>query len=528
MKLPLLDMLIIVIYMIAIVGFGSWFVRKNKTSNDFMIAGNSIPGWAVGLSYFGTYVSSNSFVGIIGIAFGTNWNYFVFSLAIPLAVWIGTKYFVPFYRHGGEISAYHHMEKRFGPWARTYSMICFLLIQVSRIATITFGVALVLNGMTGWSMGSIIIVFGLLTTLYTLLGGIKAVIWTEVVQSVVFFSGAVILFLFIIFGIEGGPSNAIKIASEHSKFSLGSFDLSFSKSTFWVVFLYGLFMNVKAFGFDQTYIQRYHTAKTDSDARKSLWLGILLYVPISLLFFSTGSTLFSYYQTQPDLLNDLKQKSAITLSGGNVIKLDDETTNYKIKEIASTITIREIADQALPHFMKNRLPQGVAGIIIASILAAAMSTLSTCYNSSSTILLKDIYERYIKKRTNDRRDLFLLRIGTLLVGTIGTFISLLMIGVQSILAIWWQLTGIFAGAMLGLFILGFIVKKADRVAAVISVVVGILVIVWVTFSTKIQIIPKFLQSPFHIYMSVVIATLSMFLVGLFVTYLRNKTIQKNN
>ncbi len=524
MKLPFIDLLVIAIYLISIVAFGSWFVRKNRTSNEFMIAGSSLPGWAIGLSYFGTYVSSNTFIGVVGRAFGTNWNYFVFSLALPFAVWLGTKYFVPFYRHSGEVSAYHHMEKRFGAWARTYTVVCYLLIQLSRIATITFGVALVLNGLTGWSLTSIIIVSGILVTVYTLLGGIKAVIWTEVIQSIILFSGAILLLLLILNGIPGGLSNGLKIAEENSKFSLGSFKLSFSESTFWVILLYGFFMNLKAFGFDQTYIQRYHTARSDLDARKSLWFGALLYVPISLLFFFIGSMLFSYYQTHQGLMQDLKQKSSITLSEGSLPDIVHGKNNKDINANSSTLQIEEFADQALPHFMANRVPVGVVGLIIAAIMAAAMSTISTCLNSSATIILIDVYKRYFNSNPTEAKAMYILRGGTFLMGTVASIIALLMIGVESILAVWWQLTGIFAGAMLGLFLLGFIVKKADKVAAVISVTIGILVIIWITFSSDINILPKFLRSPFHIYMSVVISTLSMFLVGLFVSYFKKARV----
>ncbi|MCE5180076.1 MAG: sodium:solute symporter [Porphyromonadaceae bacterium] len=505
MNLPYIDLAVIVLYLLFITIFGSWFVRKNRTGNDFMVAKGSLSSWLIGLSYFGTYVSSNTFIGVVGRAFGSNWSYFVFSLAIPIAILISTKYFVSYYRKGGEISSYAHMEKRFGTWARIYCVICFLLVEISRISTITFGMALALNGLTGWSLKFIIIVSGIIITLYSLLGGIKAVVWTEAVQSLILFFGAILLLFFIIENVPGGMVNAFRIANENSKFSLGSFRFSFTEETFWVVFLYGLFMNIKAFGFDQTYVQRYHTAKSDREARNSLWLGGMLYVPISLLFFFIGSMLFSYYKTQPELLSDLLQKSAVILDKNPV-----------------NLTISDVFDQALPHFMSHGLPPGIAGLIVSAIMAAAMSTLSTCLNSSATILFEDVYKRFFHRNVNDKEALYVLRGATLLVGVIGTVVAIMMIGVQSILSVWWQLTGIFAGAMLGLFLLGFIVKKADKSAAITSVIIGLLVIVWITFSSNIKILPKFLQSPFHTYMSVVISTLSMFLVGLIYSHFKSK------
>ncbi|MDD4490560.1 MAG: sodium:solute symporter [Paludibacter sp.] len=523
MNLPFVDLAIIGVSIISIVIFGGSFVKKNRSGSDFMIAKNFVPGWVIGVSYLGTYLSSNTFIGVVGMAFGMNWNYFVFSMAIPVAILICSKYFIPFYREGGQISAYSHMEKRFGAWARVYCVICYLLIQFSRIATISLGVALALNGLTGWSMTSIIIVTGVLITLYTVMGGMKAIIWTEVIQTVVIFLGAVLLLIVILVDIPGGAENAFKIAGEHSKFSLGSFKLSFAEPTFWVVFLYGLFMNVKAFGFDQTYVQRYHTAKSDKEARKSLWFGGMLYVPVSALFFFIGSMLFSYYQTQPELLSDLKHKSAITLVKGERVK-DEAELNMLVDEKAASLTIPDVADQALPHFMASGLPVGVAGFILAAIIAAAMSTLCVCLNSASTVFFEDIYKRYIHPDATEKEGLLVLRIGTVLVGVIGTAFALSMVGVQSILATWWQLTGIFGGAMLGLFLLGFIVKKANKISAVISATIGVLVILWITFSSKL---PDFLQSPFHTYMSVVISTLTMFLVALIVIWFRGKSITKS-
>ncbi|MDD4590005.1 MAG: sodium:solute symporter [Parabacteroides sp.] len=524
MNLPLVDLAIIAVSIIAIVIFGSSFVRKNRSSTDFMVAKNFAPGWVIGLSYLGTYLSSNTFIGVVGMSFGMNWNYFVFSLAIPIAILICSKYFIPFYRNGGEISAYTHMEKRFGVWARIYCVVCYLLIQFSRIATITLGVAIALNGLTGWSMASIIIVSGVLITSYTVMGGMKALIWTEAIQTAIIFLGAVLLLVVILVDIPGGADNAFKIAIENSKFSLGSFKLSFSESTFWVVFLYGLFMNIKAFGFDQTYVQRYHTAKSDKEARKSLWFGGMLYVPVSALFFFIGTMLFSYYQAQPELLNDLKHKSVIASMKGQVTVDEGTTFDTMVNEKMTSLTIPDVADQALPHFMgSGKLPVGAAGFIIAAIIAAAMSTLSVCLNSSSTVFYEDIYKRYLRPKATDKEGLAVLRIATVLVGAIGTGFALSMVGIQSILAAWWQLTGIFGGAMLGLFLLGFIVKNADKATAIISVVVGVLVILWITLSPKL---PEYLQSPFHTYMSVVISTLTMFLVGLAVSQFKNMKILK--
>ncbi len=138
-NLPILDLSIIIIYLLAMVIVGLYFSGKNKSSEQFTKASGSIPGWAIGLSIYATFLSSNTFLGVPGKAFGSNWNAFVFSISMPFAAWIASKYFVLFYRKTGEISAYTHLEKRFGSWARTYTVVCFLLTQLARMGSIFFG-----------------------------------------------------------------------------------------------------------------------------------------------------------------------------------------------------------------------------------------------------------------------------------------------------------------------------------------------------------------------------------------------------
>ena len=135
-RLPIVDIIIILAYLAAMVGIGFYFSKRNKNTDQFTRASGKIPGWAIGLSIYATFLSSNTFLGVPGTAFGGNWNAFVFSISMPLAAWVASKYFVPFYRSTGEISAYTHLEKRFGPWARTYAVVCFLLTQFARMGTI--------------------------------------------------------------------------------------------------------------------------------------------------------------------------------------------------------------------------------------------------------------------------------------------------------------------------------------------------------------------------------------------------------
>ncbi|MGI9473003.1 MAG: sodium:solute symporter [Rubripirellula sp.] len=461
-----------------------------------MAAGGALPGWAVGMSIFGTYLSSNTFLGNPGKAYGGNFNAYVFTLSLPIAAWIAAKYFVPFYRRSGEISAYHHLEHRFGLWARTYAMLCYVLTQIARMGTIMFGVAIGLHALTGWDIASIILATGVLVTFYTLLGGIEAVIWTDVVQSIVLMGGALLVFGMLIFGMPEGPTQAFRLAADAGKMSLGSWRPEITTSTVWVVFLFGLFINLTNFGIDQSFVQRYHTAESEAAAKRSVWFGAILYVPISLLFFLIGAALFSYYSTQPQLLDEVRQSVAL-----------------KESVDPSTLSAADIGDKVLPHFIATKLPTGLAGLLIAAIFAAAMSSIDTSLNSSATVLLKDLYQRYLVPDIDERQAMLVLRLATVGIGLIGTGVALALIGQKSILDAWWKLQGIFSGGMLGLFLLGILARRANAGVGLIAVVLGVLVIGWMTFFPVIESQPSFLRNPLHANMTVVIGTLTIFLVG---------------
>src|SRR5258708_1755647 len=227
--LPFVDLFVIAIYMLAMVLTGLWFSGKSRNSEQFTKASGKIPGWAIGLSIYATFLSSNTFLGVPGKAFGGNWNAFVFSISMPLAAWIASKYFVPFYRSTGEISAYTHFEKRFGSWARTYAVICFLLTQLARMGSIFFGIALSLQALTGFDMKTIMLITGCCIIIYTVLGGIEAVIWTEVVQAVIKTFGALLIIYLIVTNMPGGIHQIMQIGKADHKFSLGSFNLDFTR-----------------------------------------------------------------------------------------------------------------------------------------------------------------------------------------------------------------------------------------------------------------------------------------------------------
>ena len=215
MKLSLLDAIVFFVLIIGNVVFGASFFFRNKTSDQFTTGGGKIPAWVVGMSIFATFVSSISFLALPGKAYMTNWNAFVFSLSIPVASFAAVKFFVPLYRKVGNISAYYYLELRFGAWARMYASACYILTQLMRTGAILLLLALPVNALFGWDVKTVIIVTGLAVILYSMLGGIQAVIWTDTIQGIILIAGAVICAVYLTFLMPGGVTRLFEIASEN-------------------------------------------------------------------------------------------------------------------------------------------------------------------------------------------------------------------------------------------------------------------------------------------------------------------------
>ena len=482
MKLPVFDLVVFIIITFGNVLFGASFYFRNKTTAQFTSGGGKIPAWVVGMSIFATFVSSISFLALPGKAYMSNWNALVFSFSIPIAAILAVKFFVPLYRSLNSISAYNYLEVRFGAWARMYASVCYMLTQLMRTGAILLLLALPLNILFGWNVKTIIIVTGIAVTAYSMLGGIQAVVWTDAIQAIILILGAIVSAAVLTFSMPEGPAQIFEIASANNKFSLGSFGASISESTFWVILIYSLFINLQNFGIDQNFVQRYMTTSSLKKAKSSTLFGALLYLPVSVLFFYIGTALYSYYTAQPDLLP---------------------------ADIASQ------GDKVFPFFILNGLPTGITGLLIAAIFAAGMSTISTSVNSTATIVLTDYYKRYFNKNATEKSSMNVLYISSMIFGTLGVLIALTLVGVESVLDAWWSLASIFSGGMLGLFLLAFLSKKVRNIDAVIGVIIGVIVIMWMSLTPLYFTEGNLLafKSPFHSNLTIVIGTLVIFLAG---------------
>ena len=475
------DLAILVAYLVGVTVFGcSFYFRKNaKGAAGFVVGSGHVPSWAIGLSIFATHVSSISFIALPAKAFASNWNAFVLSLTVPLMALVAAFVFVPLYRSLGSVSAYAFLERRFGAWARMYGSACFLVMQTARSGIILYLLAILLKTLFGWSVPAIILVVGLATCIYSMLGGVLAVIWTDAVQSLVLMAGTLLCVGVLIFTMPDGISAAATRIWSEGKISLGSFSFAdWASETFWVTFIYAVFINMQNFGVDQSFTQRYISAKDGRAAFKSVCFGSFLYVPVTLCFVAIGTLLWAYYMGRPDSLP---------------------------AEIAA------VKDSVFPYFIVHSLPVGVTGLLVAAIVAAAMSTVSSTLNSGATVIMEDWYRRYVRRNASDRSCVTVLRASTILLGFASVSVAFAVIGVESALSTWWMLQSVLSGGMLGLFLLGCASKRVSSKQAAIATILGVAVVAWVVF----------FQKSFQPNLAIVFGTCVLFLSGIGLSLLRN-------
>ena len=452
-NLSAIDIGILILYGTVLIGMGVYYTRKCRTSEQFMVAGRSIPAWAAGLAVMSTYTSSISYIATPGKAFSSNWHPFIFSLCIIPVSWFVCKYAVPYYRKVKLISVYEFLENRLGSWARIYGALSFVLFMVGRIAVILYLASLLLNTFVPWGIVPVIIVMGLITIVYTFLGGMEAVIWTDVMQSVVMIVGIIFCAITLTREVFSQPDYLIQAALDANKFSLGSLKPTLASQqhlfdrTIWVMIIFGVTENLRSLVADQNCVQKYSSVANERQAKKSIWIGMLIYIPLTAIFLYIGTALFAYYSANGHLLEEGITKG----------------------------------EQVFPFFIAQQLPVGLKGLVVAAILAAAMSTVDSNLNCSATVLLLDFYKRYFNPNIGERSSFMFLRAMTIAWGVLGTAFAILMIRAESILDVWWQISGIFGGGVLGVFILALLRVRLHLWQGLVSIGVSIAVIIWGTF-----------------------------------------------
>ncbi len=435
----LTNYIVLGLYLSILVGLGVWFARKQTSIQDFFKAGNRIPWWAAGISIFATQLSAITFMAVPAKTYLTDWTYFVLIMTILLAAPFIIRFFLPFFRRLDITTAYEYLEKRFNLATRITGSLLYLAFQLGRLGIILLLPALALSVVTGLDVYLCVFLMGGLSILYTVLGGIEAVIWTDVLQTFVLLGGAIIVLIYIPFHVEGGISSAIDLALDANKLRLWDLTWDLSTPTIWVIVIGGFTGNVIQYGSDQTVVQRYLTTKDEQSAANSIRLGAWMAFPSAFIFVSLGTALYVFFHSNPKAL-------PISL---------------------------ENPDAIFPWFIATQLPVGVSGILIAAIFAAAMSSLDSSMNSVASVITTDYYKRLFVPKS-ETHYLNFARIVTLIAGICGTLLALYMArgGVTSLWDQFNLIVGLFAGGLGGIFVLGIFSREAHGLGAMMGLILS--------------------------------------------------------
>lgn len=432
-RISVLDWSVLLLYLLTLVGMGFYFSRRERTTEDFFLGGRAIPWWAAGVSIFGTQLSAITFLAVPAKAFAADWVYFLVNMTIILVAPLVVYGYLPFIRATGIVSVYEYLERRFNLATRLFGAAVFLLFQVGRIGIILYLPAIVLSTVTGIDVIVSIVVMGVLATLYTALGGIEAVVWTDVSQVVVLMGGAIISLGVVVWGVDGGLGEIVHTGLKDGKFTMVHWGWSLSSEVFWVVVVGNIFANLIPYTADQTVVQRYLTTSTTRGAARAVWMNAALTLPASIVFFGLGTALYVFYRHHPQLLD------------------------------ASVP-----ADGIFPLFIMQQLPPGLAGLVLAGVFAASMSSLDSSLNSMATVVLTDYIGRF--RRYAESSLLRGARVLTVAFGAVGTGSAILLatMDITSLLDAFREILGLFGGSLAGLFLLGITSRRANGPGALIG------------------------------------------------------------
>lgn len=449
-----LDYVMVAVYLCGMIVIGFYFSRRESGTDDFFVGGRRMPWWAVGFSLYATGTSAISFMAIPAKSYATDWLYLAQNAIgliaiIPVAVVI-----VPLIRRLSITSTYEYLEMRFHVAIRLMGSVLAVVYQLgARMSVVLFLPALALSAVTGVEVVTSILFMGVIATAYTVLGGIKAVIWTDVVQVFVLLGGAFLCLAIIISSVDGGVTGLLEVASADSKMHMFDWRLDLTIPTVWL-FLILATADTITWPRDQVMVQRVLSTKSSKEAGFSVWMLAAIVIPGSLLFFSMGTALYGFYKINPEKLSPL---------------LDMDAT--------------------FPFFIAAELPAGVAGLIIAALFAASMSTLDSSMNSVATILVVDFYKRF-KKNVTDQASLRLAKWITVVTGVFGTAFALVL-SRYSLPSLWdtfIMLTGLLGGGFGGVYALGMFSRRANWQGALVGIVSSIFITLAVRAYTNIHVL----------------------------------------
>ena len=453
-----LNWTVLLVYLLGMLFLGWYFMRRaSHSTDDFFRGGGRIPWWAAGISIFATMLSAITYMSIPAKAYATDWTYYPMQIMILLVAFPVVRYYLPYFRRLNVTTAYEYLEQRFNYTTRFMASLLFVVFMVARTALVLFLPSLAMTAVTGINIYICIALMALITIVYCTMGGVEAVVWGDVIQGIILVGGAILAALYLIIGTgENGASDFWQIATDDDKFRLFLFDpahpFDWKNATWWVVLLGGLGNNLISYTSDQTVIQRYMTTKDEKSAGRGIITNGILSVCVTIAFFTIGTGLYTFYKTHPASLD-------LTMAKGDAI---------------------------FPFFMMSQLPQGVAGLLIAAVFAATMSTIASNINSISTAYTVDIWKRH--HHGTDAEALRTARRTGVEAGLLGMLIAMLMatVDIQSLLDYFNTILGLLSGGIGALFFIGIFMPHTGSRAALTGFVCGTLAVFYLNFFTSVN------------------------------------------
>ncbi|HZX29645.1 MAG TPA: sodium:solute symporter, partial [Telluria sp.] len=424
------DWVVIVAYLTGMLGIGWYFYAREKRNStaDFFVGGRKIPFWAAGISLYAANTSSISYIAIPAKAFETNWQYMTNNLIAAVALVFVAIAIVPLLRRLNLMSVFHYLEIRFHPVIRMLASLICILVQIgSRMSVILLLPSLAIATITGIDVTWSILMMGGFTIVYTAMGGMKAVVWTDFVQLIVKMGGALFAIAYILYKLEGGIPEFVQVAAAEHKARLFDFSWDLTQPTVWGFIFLVLFDVILTFPKDQVLMQRALSTKSAPEATRSILTFSLISIPGGFIFYTIGTALYAFYKSHPERM--------------------DPVLNV---------------DATFPLFIAAELPVGITGLIIAGILAAAMATLSGIMNSVATLASVDFYEKFVKE-PNPKKSVFFAEAATVATGLIGIAAALWLsrINAHSLFDVSIELAGLLGGGFAGAYTLGMFTRRAN-------------------------------------------------------------------
>jgi SSS family transporter len=448
-----LNWITLLAYLGGLLVIGFVCARNTQTTDDFYLGGRAIPWWAAGMSIFGTALSAITYLSLPARVYGTSWAAILLNAGILIIAPLIVYAYIPCLRRINAVTAYQYLEDRFDIGLRLFGSASFIVFQLFRMGIVVFLPALALAAVTGFNLTLCILLMGVIATVYTAFGGIKAVIWTDVIQVVVLIGGALLALGIVISNLDDGFSTLISMGKEAGKFEMPPIEWSWATDSFMVLILGAIFSNaLVTYTSDQAVVQRYLTTSSEKEAQKAVWTNAVLAIPATFIFAVMGIALFVFYKSNPELLGPLQKN-----------------------------------DQILPWFVAHQMPAGLAGLVIAGVFAAAMSSLDSSMHSICTAVSNDFVLRF-KTDWSDKDQLSFARRLVAGLGVLGTAFAIILstMEVGHIFDLLIGFIGLIGSPLAGLFLIGLFVKRARRTHAWIGVICSIFALAYAKYFTNLN------------------------------------------